>query len=108
MGNRDIAKRTDRIIVVVLCVLACALVGWLVVGNMQAAEDQAAGDSPAKQEGTDDAAQSVSSFDGKRAGVITGSFQDGVVERHLPHSTRRSLRKSHAGAFWSCRAQRAH
>ena len=87
MGNRDIAKRTDRIIVVVLCVLACALVGWLVVGNMQAAEDQAAGDSPAKQEGTDDAAQSVSSFDGKRAGVITGSFQDGVVERHLPHST---------------------
>ena len=39
-----------------------------------------------EQEGGDDAAQSVSSFDGKRAGVITGSFHDKVVEKHLPHS----------------------
>ena len=40
-----------------------------------------------RQEGDADAEQSVSSFDGKRAGVITGSFHDSVVEEHLPEST---------------------
>ena len=39
-----------------------------------------------KREGSEDARQSVSSFDGKRAGVITGSFHDGVVQKHLPRS----------------------
>ena len=49
MGSKDIAKRTDRIIVAVLCSLACALVCWFVVGNLQPANDQAAGDSTARQ-----------------------------------------------------------
>lgn len=36
---------------------------------------------------SDASAASVSSFDGKRAGVITGSFHDSVVEEYLPTSS---------------------
>jgi polar amino acid transport system substrate-binding protein len=72
------AERTDHIIIAVLVALVLGFSGWQLFGpgNKDSASSQAE-QVPSEVSYTD--------YDGKRAGIITGSFQDSLIVEHLPH-----------------------
>ena len=65
MGDKDVAKRTDRIIIVVLVAVVCGLVLWFVIGSTQSTKDQSASNTTHKVTHKD--------YDGKKIGIATGT-----------------------------------
>jgi len=81
----DTAKRTDRIIVIVLIALAVVGAIWLglSLGSSASSTGSATASSVTEQS---QHALTIESFDGKRAGIVTGSFHDTVLAEVTPNS----------------------
>ena len=78
MGNAETASRTDRIIIAVLCAIACALILWFALGNAQAKKDQPAADNVHEVTYKD--------YDGKKIGIATGTNLEAESFKYFPHS----------------------
>ena len=78
MGDKDVAKRTDRIIIVVLVAVVCGLVLWFVIGSMQSTKDQSASNTTHTVTYKD--------YDGKKIGIATGTNLEAESFKYFPHS----------------------